>query len=155
MRLSQGDFSAAWAAIHRAEQCQPWLWPTILAVETCKARLHLVEGNLDGAIAWAEKSNLRVDGELHYSPTEQFPTGSELNYLTYARVLLAYDHLQDAQRLLTRLQKFVQTGGRTIRVMETLLLQALVLQAQGDKEQSLNYLNQALNIPRQGNYTKL
>ncbi|MBE8971117.1 LuxR family transcriptional regulator [Nostocales cyanobacterium LEGE 12452] len=162
VRQAQGDFSAAWAAIHAAQHCQPWLWPTILAVEACKVRLYLAEGNLDSAIAWAEKSNLSVDGELRYSSTEEYPTGSELNYLTYAKVLLAYgqqksslSHLQDALRLLTRLHEFAQTGGRTIRVMETLLLQALVLQAQGDKKESLNYLNQALNIPRQGNYIRL
>ncbi|MBD2338151.1 LuxR family transcriptional regulator [Calothrix sp. FACHB-156] len=162
VRLSQGDFQAAWATIHAAERCQPWLWPTMLSVAACKARLHLAEGNLDSAIAWAEKSNLSVEGELYYSPTEQCPRCSELDYLTYARVLLAYgqqhsspSHLQDAFRLLKRLSKFTQTGGRTIRVMETLLLQALVFQAQGDKAQSLNSLQQALNIPRQGNYIRL
>ncbi|MDZ8140750.1 MAG: LuxR C-terminal-related transcriptional regulator [Nostoc sp. DedQUE04] len=155
VRLSQGDLRAAWAAIHGAEHCQPWLWPTILTVEACKVRLYLAEGNLDSAIAWVEKSNLSVEGELRYSITEQCPTGSELDYLTYARVLLAYGQLQDALRLLTRLHEFAQTGGRTIRVMETLLLQALVLQAQGDREESLNYLNQALNISRQGNYIRL
>ncbi len=162
VRLSQGDLKAAWAAILGAERCQIWLWPTILAVETCKVRLHLAEGNLDAAIAWAENSNLSVEGELHYSRTEQYPTGSELDYLTYARVLLAYgqhksssSHFRDALRLLKRLHEFAQIGGRTIRVMETLLLQALVLQAQGDRKESLNYLNQALNIPRQGNYIRL
>lgn len=162
VHLSQGDFKAAWAAIHAAEQCQPWLWPTILAVETCKVRLYLAEGNLDSAIAWADKSNLSVEGELRYSTTEQYPTASELDYLTYARVLLAYgqqqsspSHLQDALRLLQRLHEFTLSGRRTIRVMETLLLQALVLQAQGDRKESLNYLNQALNIPRQGDYMRL
>ena len=100
--------------------------------------------------------------ELHYSPTQQSPQGSELDYFTFARVLLAYGqqhlspaHLQDAMRLLTRLQEFTHAGGRTIRVMETLLLQALVLQAQGDRARSLDALNQALNIPRQGNYIRL
>ncbi|QIR36416.1 LuxR family transcriptional regulator [Tolypothrix sp. PCC 7910] len=162
VRLCQGNFQAAWATIHAAERCQIWLWPTMLSVAACKARLHLAEGNLDAAIAWAEKSNLSVEGELHYSATEQYPRCSELDYLTYARVLLAYgkqnsspSYLQDALHLLKRLSKFAQTAGRTIRVMETLLLQALVFQAQGDKAQSMNLLTQALNIPRQGNYIRL
>jgi LuxR family maltose regulon positive regulatory protein len=162
VRQAQGDFQAAWAAIHAAERCQIWMWSTILSVETCKVRLYLAQGNLDAAIAWAERNNLSVEGELHYSATEQFPTGSELDYLTYARVMLAYgqqksspSHLQDAFRLLTRLYEFAQAGGRTIRVMETLLLQALVWQAQGNQKQSLNSLNQALSIPRQGNYIRL
>lgn len=160
VRQAQGDFQSAWAAIHAAERCQPWLWPTIPSIEACKVRLYLAGGNLDAALAWAARSGLSAEGELRYSATEQFPRGSELDALTYARVLLAYgqqkpSHLQDALRLLTRLCEFAKAGGRTIRVMETLLLQALVFQAQGDREQSLDSLNQALNIPRQGNYIRL
>jgi LuxR family maltose regulon positive regulatory protein len=162
VRQAQGDFQGAWAAIRAAKRCQPWLWSTILSVETCKARLYLAEGNLEGAIAWAQSRRLSIEGELHYSATEQFPRASELDYLTYARVLLVQgqqqsspSYLRDALRLLTRLQDFARAGGRTTRVMETLLLQALVLQAQRDVEQSLNALNQALNIPRQGNYVRL
>ncbi|KAM3099902.1 LuxR C-terminal-related transcriptional regulator [Phormidesmis sp. 146-12] len=63
--------------------------------------------------------------------------------------------MRDAMRLLTRLQKFTHAGGRTIRVMETLLLQALVLQAQGDRTRSFDFLHQALNIPSQGKYIRL
>ncbi|KAM3114681.1 LuxR C-terminal-related transcriptional regulator [Phormidesmis sp. 146-33] len=162
VRQAQGDFQSAWTALHAAERCQPWLWSTILSVEAGKVRLYLAEGNVDAAMAWAESSGLSSEGELHYSPTQQSPQGSELDYSTFARVLLAYGrqrsspaHLQDAIRLLTRLQEFTHVGGRTIRVMETLLLQALVLQAQGDRTRSLDALNQALNIPRQGNYIRL
>ncbi|GAP96616.1 transcriptional activator of maltose regulon, MalT [Leptolyngbya sp. NIES-2104] len=162
VRQAQGDFPSAWTAIHAAERCQPWLWSTILSVEACKVRLQLAEGNVDAAMAWANSSGLSSEGELHYSPTQQSPQGSELDYFTFARVLLAYGrqhsspaHLQAAMRLLTRLQQFTHAGGRTIRVMETLLLQALVLQAQGDQTRSFNSLNQALNVPRQGNYVRL
>jgi LuxR family transcriptional regulator, maltose regulon positive regulatory protein len=162
VRQAQGDCQSAWAALHAAERCQTWLWPTILSVKACKVRLYLAEGNLDAAMAWTESSGLSVESELHYSATEQFPSSSELDYLTYARALLAYgqqksstSHLQDALRLLTRLCEFAKAGGRTIRVMETLILQALVWQAQGDGQRSLNYLDQALSIPRHGNYSRL
>ncbi len=162
VQQAQGDFQAAWAAIHAAERCQPWLWSTVLSVAACKARLYLAQGNVAAAIAWADNSGFSVEGELHYSATEQFPKASELDYLTYARVLLAQGQqtrspsdLQAALRLLTRLQAFAQVGGRTIRVMETLLLQALVLQAQGDLARAIDTLNQALTIPRQGNYIRL
>lgn len=155
VRQAQGDFQGAWAAIHKAERCQPWLWSTILSVQACKARLYLAEGNLEGVIAWAESSGLSIEDNLHYSATEQFPRASELDYLTYARVLLAQEQLQKALRLLTRIQEFAHAGGRTIRVMEALLLQALVFHAQGDLERSLDALDQALNIPRQGHYIRL
>jgi LuxR family maltose regulon positive regulatory protein len=162
VRQAQGDFSGAWTAIWEAERCQPWLWSTILSVEACKARLYLAEGNLEEAIAWAENSGLSIEGNLHYSATEQFPRASELDYLTYARVLLAQgqqqslpSHLHNALRLLARIQEFANAGGRTIRVVEALLLQALGLQAQGNSNYSLDVLSQALNIPRQGHYTRL
>ncbi len=155
VRQAQGDFQAAWSAIQAAERCQPWLWSTILSVEACKARLYLAEGNLEGAIAWAENRGLSIEDELHYSVTDQFPRASELDYLTYARVLLAQGRSQEALQLLTRLQEFAHAGGRTIRVMEASLLQALVLLAQGDLECSLDALNQALQIPHQGDYIRL
>jgi LuxR family transcriptional regulator, maltose regulon positive regulatory protein len=162
VRQAQGDLQAARAAIDAAERCQPWLWPTILSVEACKVRLDLAAGNLDAAIAWIDSQGLSVEGELHYSAIEQFPSGSELDYLTYARVLLADGQhksstaqLQNALRLLARLSDFAKTGGRTIRVMETLLLQALAWQARGDRERALDCLDRALNIPRHGNYRRL
>lgn len=162
VRQAQGDFSAAWAALQAAERCQVWLWPTILSVEACKARLHLAAGHLDAAMAWAKRHNLSAEDELNYSKTARFPIGSELEYLTYARVLLAYghqrsssSHLQDALRLLERLQVFANAGGRTMRAMEALLLQGLVWQAQGNRERALAALNQALRIPRYGNYLRL
>ncbi|XGV97577.1 MAG: LuxR C-terminal-related transcriptional regulator [Leptolyngbya sp. BL-A-14] len=155
VRQAQGDFQGAWAAIQEAERCQPWLWSTILSVEVCKARLCLAEGNLEGAIAWAENSGLSIEDDLHYSRTDQLPKACELDYLTYARILLTQEQSQEALRLLTRIQEFAHAGGRTIRVMEALLLQALISHIQGDLERSLDALNQALNIPRQGDYTRL
>jgi LuxR family maltose regulon positive regulatory protein len=162
IRQAQGDFSGAWAALRQAERCQVWLWPTILSVDAGKGRLYLAEGKVNAAMAWAEDHHLSVDDDLNYNVTEKFPTGSELAYLTYARVLMAYgqqrsspSHSQAALRLLNRLQTLAQTEGRTMRLMETLLLQALIWQSRGDRQRSLDLLQQALQIPRQGNYIRL
>lgn len=83
------------------------------------------------------------------------PKACELDYLTYARVLLAQERSQDALRLLARIQKSADADGRTMRVMEALLLQAIVFHTQGDLERSLDALDQALDIPRQGHYIRL
>ena len=162
VRQAQGDLSAAWGTIRLADHCQVWLWPTILPLTACKARLHLAEGNVMAAMAWAEEAGLTPEDELHYNTTEKFPTAAELAYLTYARVLLAYGqhsasahHLQAAQRLLTRLESATRAGGRTLRQMEALLLQALVWQAQEEQSQALDCLQQALNTPCQGSYIRL
>lgn len=161
VRQVQGDFAAAWEAIHAAEQCRIWLWPTILSVPACKARLYLAQGNLNGAIAWAENSGLGIEDELCYDFTDQRLAGSELDYLTLARVLIAQGRstttsaLDDAMRLLDRLYAFTQMGGRTARVMEVLLLQALAWQARGEIDRALSLLEQALEIPRSGDYVRL
>jgi LuxR family maltose regulon positive regulatory protein len=159
---AQGNWQAAWDAIHAAKQCQPWLWSTILSVEGCQVRLHLAQGNLEAAMAWVQSRNLGVEDELCYSSTQRHPIGSELDYLTFARILIAYgrtraskSHLQDAMRLLSRLYEFTKAGGRTIRTMETLILQALAWQAWGDGERAIACLKQALEIPRQGDYIRL
>ncbi len=163
VRQAQGDTQAAWEAIWAAEQLPTWLWPTILSLEACKTRLHLAQGNLDAAITWAEESGLSVEDELRYSFTDRHPHGSELDYLTLARVLIARGRvvgtsepcLDDAIRLLIRLHDFAKAAGRKARVMEVLMLQALVWQVRGDLERGLSLLEQALHIPQQGGYIRL
>jgi len=126
-------------------------------------RLHLAQENLEAAIAWAEASGLGVEDELRYGVTKQHPSGSELDYLTFVRVLIARGRsakesascLDDAMQLLNRLYEFTQSGGRTARTLEVLLLQALVWQAQGNVEQALNVLEQALSLSQTGNYIRL
>ncbi|MUL37043.1 LuxR C-terminal-related transcriptional regulator [Gloeocapsopsis dulcis] len=154
VRQAQGDTEGAWAAIQAAEQLPTWLWPTILSVAACRVRLQLAQGNLEEAIAWAENSDLGVD-DVQYS--------SELDYLTLARVLIARgtsaneskSYLDDAMQLLVRLYDFAKAGGRKARVMEVLILQALVFQARGDIAQALHCLEKALYIPRSEDYIRL
>jgi LuxR family maltose regulon positive regulatory protein len=163
VRQAQGDYKGAWQAIRAAEQCQLWLWPTILSVEACQARLHLMQGNIEAALGWAKTCGLGVEDELRYSFTDRNPQGSELGYLTLARVLIACGrsadvsapYLDNALRLLIRLQVFAQSGQRNARVMEVLLLQALVWQARSEMEQALRLLEQGLDIPRTGTYVRL
>lgn len=163
VRDSQGDTQAAWEAIRAAEQFPTWMWPTILSVPACKARLHLASGNLDEAIALAENSGLGVDDELQYNYTDKFPHGSELDYLTFARVLIACGrsskaskiYLDNAMRLLIRLENFTNESGRSARVMEVLSLKALVWYIRRDTEQALICLKQALDIPRMGDYVRI
>ena len=163
VRQAQGDTQAARDAIKAAQKCQVWLWSTILSVPACQARLDLAQGNLDAAIAWTEDSDLSVDGELRYSFTDKSPVGSELDYLTLARVLIARGrladvtkpYLDDALRLLERLHDFTAAGGRTARVMEVLMLQALVWYIRGDRKRSLHLLQRSLDLSHTGDYIRL
>ncbi|MBE9166640.1 LuxR family transcriptional regulator [Pleurocapsales cyanobacterium LEGE 06147] len=163
VRQAQGDLDGAWEAIRTAEMFPIWLWPTILSVPACKARLHLIEGNLADVIAWVEESELKIEGELRYSFTDEHPCGSELDYLTFARVLIARGssenpsepHLNDAMRLLDRLYEFAKAGRRNARVMEVLMLQALVWFWRGERSRAISVLEEALNIPHRGDYIRL
>jgi LuxR family maltose regulon positive regulatory protein len=58
-------------------------------------------------------------------------------------------------QLLDRLYVFTQAEGRTARVMEVLLLQALVWQARGEVDRALGFLEQALEMPHAGDYIRL
>jgi LuxR family transcriptional regulator, maltose regulon positive regulatory protein len=64
VRQAQGNIEGAWEAIRAAEEFPTWMWPTILSVPACKARLYLAQGNLDAAITLAENSGLGVDDQL-------------------------------------------------------------------------------------------
>jgi len=109
-------------------------------------------------VAIARGSGLSVEGELHYSATEQFPRGSELDYLTYARVLLAQgrsqssaSHLQMPPAIATSIV-LNRPNRRTNYSRHGNVAFTSVGFAGLDRERSLDYLNQALSIPRHGNY---
>ncbi|WP_256498806.1 response regulator transcription factor [Chroococcidiopsis sp. CCNUC1] len=95
--------------------------------------------------------------------TDKSPVGSELDYLTLARVLIARGrladvtkpYLDDALRLLERLHDFTAAGGRTARVMEVLMLQALVWYIRGDRKRSLHLLQRSLDLSHTGDYIRL
>jgi tetratricopeptide (TPR) repeat protein len=102
-----------------------------------------------GAIAHPESCD-RVF-QTPYYPSDDFCKRS----IAYGRTKASKPHLQDAMRLLSRLSEFTKAGGRTIRTMETLMLQALAWQAWGDGERAIACFKQALDIPRQGDYIRL
>jgi LuxR family maltose regulon positive regulatory protein len=69
-----------------------------------------------------------------------------MEYIALARLLIAQGRQDKASRLLQRLLEATETGGRTSRLIEVLLLQALAFQAGGDTDQAIAALEQALTL---------
>jgi len=119
-----------------------------------KARLPLAQGDLPGAIGWAEASGLHVDDEPSYP--------REAEYLTLARVLIARGrgnpegpHFDDALRLIDRLLGAAESGARMGSAIEILILQALALHARRETSGAFVALGRALTLAEPEGYVRV
>jgi len=71
------------------------------------------------------------------------------------RVWLAQKQFDDAWNLLQRMQLAAEESGRTGRLIEVLMLQALTLSAQNKTDRVLPLLTQALSLAEPGGYIRL
>ena len=122
--FSKGDMAGAEEIIQKMEniarECHvpPWITNQMTAWQ---ARIWLAQGNLEAASQWALDRGLYVNGELTVL--------HEMEYIVLARILIAQGRLAEANALLQRLLETAETGGRTSRVIEILMLQALAFHA--------------------------
>jgi len=112
-----------------------------------RAHLDLMRGELESAARWAQASDVNIDDELQLH--------RELEYLMLARVFIAQNRFEQALSLLGRLHQTAQAIGKRQSVLETLMLQAMALSAQGHTEQALIKLEQALAIGEPENYVRI
>ncbi len=117
------------------------------AIALDEARLRIASGDLAAAAQWAHEANLRVDDEPAYL--------QEREYLMFARLLIAEGTPEVAVRLLERLRRRAAAGGRTGRVIETLVLQALALQAHGRFRPAIRALAEALALAEPEPYVRV
>jgi LuxR family maltose regulon positive regulatory protein len=109
---------------------------------------------LTEALSWVREQNLSPDDDLSYL--------REFEHLTLARVLIARyktgqaeGDLHHAMRLLARLLKAAEEGGRNGSVIEITILQSLAMQAQGDQLLALATLERALALAEPGGYVHI
>jgi LuxR family maltose regulon positive regulatory protein len=119
-----------------------------------KARVWLKQGRLGEALGWAREQWLSVDDDLRYS--------HEFEHITLARVLIAAGgsgrgagSVDEAARLLGRLRKAAETGGRLGSAIQILLLQALAFQAQDNLPHALASLERALTLAEPEGYVRI
>jgi len=127
------------------------MFPNVRPVPALKARVWIAQGSLGEALGWAREQGLSADDDLSYL--------REFEHITLARMLLArYQDersLHQAARLLERLLLAAEEGGRTGRVIEILVLQALARQRLGDIPAALACLERAVTLAEPEGYVRV
>jgi LuxR family maltose regulon positive regulatory protein len=140
IRQAQGDRAGALEAMREAQQVQ--LSPAVVGLlnplPALRARLALTDGQVGEAARCVRDRRLGPEDEPGYL--------REGEYLVLARVLLAQQAPQRALGLLARLHAFAAAQGRTASVIEIQALQALALDAGGDRAGALAALAEALTL---------
>jgi LuxR family maltose regulon positive regulatory protein len=149
LQLAAADPQGAFERVQQAEQMARRYNSSYWAAQTAatQARLWISQGQLDLAQRWAQESKLHGDDELNYL--------NEVEYITLARLLVAQNRLVEAATLLARLLQAAETGGCLGRVIEILMLQALVYQAQAEWDQAIITLERALMLAEPEGYVRL
>lgn len=155
VKRAQGDLDGASNVLDEAERAYVrGPVPDLRTVSAMRARLWIVQGRLEEAMAWAREQGLSSDDVLSY-PREH-------DYLTLARLLLARFR-REGQRalmgqtlvLLERLLSEARQGKRMGSVIEALVLQALAHEAQGDTSAALVSLERALTLAAPQGYVRM
>jgi LuxR family maltose regulon positive regulatory protein len=154
VRQGRGDLDGAVEMLDEAERAYDGdFLPDVRPVAAWRARVWVAQGRLGEALAWARERGLSADDDLTYM--------REFEHATLARVLLARfrgermgQPLDDATRLLERLVRAAEEGGRTGSVVEALALLALAQQAGGDARSALASLERALVLAEPEDYVR-
>ena len=155
LRQVDGDAAGALDLLAQAEGVHTSDYsPEVRPIPAVRARMWVIQGRLDDALAWVRERRLAADDDLCYL--------REYEHITLARTLLArytaegsQGPLIDAVRLLHRLLRAAEDGRRGGSVLEILVLQALVLQAQGDVPAALASLRRALALAEPEGYVRI
>ncbi len=147
LKESDGEWAAALASLDEAGRVYVKnAIPILQPIAAHKARVYLKQGRLDKAQAWAREWST-PSGEVRYL--------DEYDLLTLARVRLAEGSFAGVSDMLDRLLALAETQKRTASVIETLLTQALVHQAQGNQPQALAAMERALALAEPEGYLRI
>ena len=155
IRQADGDLGGALDPLNEAER---WyvgdFFPNVRPVAAWKARAWVAQGNLAEALGWAREQGLSADDDLSYL--------REFEHITLARILLersaqerAEHSVHQVARLLDRLLLAAEEGGRTGRVIEILVLQALAHQLRRDVPAASGALERALALAEPEGYVRV
>jgi LuxR family maltose regulon positive regulatory protein len=154
-RQAEGDLGGALDLLNEAERLYEGdFFPNVRPVPALRARVWIAQGRLGEALGWARERGLSADDDLSYL--------REFEHVTLARVLLARhsderaeQSVHEAARLLERLLLAAEGGGRTGRVIEILVLQALVHQTLRAVPAALACLERAVTLAEPEGYVRV
>jgi LuxR family maltose regulon positive regulatory protein len=144
---AQGDEAGADEAIQQARQESPDDVPISPWIDAVRARLWLAQGKLAKAVEWAQNCGLPLVEPFEF---DRYPG----EYGTLMRIWIAQEQFDEALDLLRRMESTAAAHGRSGRLIEILMLQALAWQAQGQVEQALPPLLRALALGEEGGYIR-
>jgi LuxR family maltose regulon positive regulatory protein len=155
IRQAEGDLGGALDLLNEAERLYEGdFFPNVRPVPALRARVWIAQGRLGEALGWARERGLSADDDLSYL--------REFEHVTLARVLLARhsderaeQSVHEAARLLERLLLAAEGGGRTGRVIEILVLQALVHQTLRAVPAALACLERAVTLAEPEGYVRV
>jgi LuxR family maltose regulon positive regulatory protein len=148
--FAQGDAAGAQKIINETDRLgqgsdvPPWYTSP---KEAWRARIWLVLGDLNAASQWVHEHGLNADGELAYLREEE--------YVVLARILVAQGRFKQARKLLARLLKQAEEGGRIAKVIEILMIKALACRAEGEDDKAVAALARALSLAEPGGYIRI
>jgi LuxR family transcriptional regulator, maltose regulon positive regulatory protein len=152
---AEGNLAGALDLLDEAERSYVSdFFPNVRPVPALKARVWVRQGSFGEALGWAREHGLSVDDGLSYL--------REFEHITLARLFLARHEdecaersVHEAIRLLQRLALAAEEGGRTGRVIEIVILQALAHQAEGDMPAALACLGRAVTLAEPAGYVRI
>ena len=155
IKITQGDLDGAVEILNEARRLyfrHPV--PDTRPMAALRARVWILQGNLQDALAWVHAQGLSAVDELSYL--------REFEHITLARLLIArYRHDQvetavhEATDLLTRLLQEAEARNRIGSMIEILMLKALAHAVQGDVPAALAPLERALTLAAPEGYVRL
>jgi LuxR family transcriptional regulator, maltose regulon positive regulatory protein len=148
--FSSGDITGAEDIIQSMEnfthEYDMPLW-AIHQLSAWRVRIWLTQGKLAVVSQWVRERELNPDDKPTYL--------HEMEYIVFARFLIAQGRLDESARLLQRLFEAAEAGGRISRVIEILILQALATESGGNTTQALTKLEEALTLAEPGGFIRI
>jgi len=128
------------------------LWHLIIHRASCQVRLRLWLGDVGTASLWANGNAAAIQGTLPQTLPIYL---HELQQISRARVYLARGETEHTLVILQGLDAQAQAAGRMAQVIETCLVRALALQAQGSPAAALESLEKSLALAEPAGYVRL
>ncbi|WP_233517572.1 LuxR C-terminal-related transcriptional regulator [Geodermatophilus marinus] len=143
---ADGDLDGALALLAEAERRYAAdYFPEVRPIGAVRARLHARAGRWPDALAWGRQRGLSADDDPDYL--------HEFEHLVLARALVAryaadgdQPSMAGALRLLARLRRAAEDGGRTGSLLDVLVVLALAAAVCGDQPAALAALRHALEL---------
>ncbi len=117
----------------------PWITGPLAAF---KVFCWLATGDLNAAVNWAKEQRFSIDDKINNL--------YQLEYLSYAHILIAQNKLEDADHLLRRLIETAKTGDHVYMMIEMRLARVSIFMLKADTASAMAELQSALALAEPG-----